>query len=92
MGVEPTGERWCDQPVDSDLVDRIRARAAEIRQSWQEGDDSLGDADFPVDDVDTRTTDNADKEPVPAAARKQARDADSSASTLTPDTPCTTAE
>ncbi len=42
LGVETTAGVDADKPESSDLVDRVRARAAEIRRSWREDSQSLG--------------------------------------------------
>ena len=42
LGVRPTHSKESEQAESSDLVDRIRARAAEIRQSWRTADESRG--------------------------------------------------
>ena len=49
LGVEPTGEAPTEPPESSDLLDRVRAHAAEIRQSWREADDSSEPASAPSD-------------------------------------------
>ena len=76
LGVNPTPDIATAQPASSDLLDRIRARAAEIRQSWQVDDDDLGefgslpsDLVFPstVGDV-SRPAQSRSAEPVPSTA------------------------
>ncbi|MCY3801528.1 MAG: AAA domain-containing protein [Chloroflexi bacterium] len=46
LGVEPTVGATTEEPESSDLVDRVRIRAAEIRQSWREDGQSLSVSGF----------------------------------------------
>ena len=42
LGVKPSDSNTTEQPESSDLLDRVRARAAEIRQSWRTADEIRG--------------------------------------------------
>lgn len=42
LGVKPTDSNTTEQPEKSDLLDRVRARAAEIRLSWRTADEIRG--------------------------------------------------
>ena len=46
LGVEPTVGATTEEPESSDLVDRVRVRAAEIRQSWREEGQPVGVSGF----------------------------------------------
>ena len=63
LGVTPTSDIAVAQPASSDLLDRIRARAAEIGQSWQEENQDLGEFGSLHSDLDVASTaDNVSKQ------------------------------